>query len=150
MIERVRAVLVTPRDELLFIRREKPDTPVYWVAAGGHVEPTDASREDALHREVHEELAGTPDIEKLIQIIDGDTDRQYIYLARIAAWSFPDRSGPEFSDTGRGVYALDAVPMTTAALGRIALKPDALATFLSAALVESASLFALPDLRLTS
>jgi ADP-ribose pyrophosphatase YjhB (NUDIX family) len=150
MIERVRAVLVTPHDELLLIRREKPDTPVYWVTPGGHVEPTDASREDALRREVQEELAGTAHIEKLIQITDGNSDRQYIYLARIDAWSFPDRSGPEFTETGRGTYALDAVPMTTAGLDSVTLKPDALTLFLNAALVEHASLFALPDLRLSS
>lgn len=150
MIERVRAVLVTPRDELLFIRRERPDAPIYWVASGGHVEPTDASHEDALRREVREELAGTPDVAKLIQVIEGATDRQYIYLARIEDWSFPDRSGPELTQVGRGVYALDAIPMTTAALAGITLKPDALAAFLSAALAELPSLFALPDLRLPS
>jgi ADP-ribose pyrophosphatase YjhB (NUDIX family) len=149
MIERVRAVLVTPHDKLLFLRREKTGTPVYWVTPGGHVESTDASREDALRREVEEELAGVPDIAKLIHIIDGGTDRQYIYLARIDAWAFPDRSGPEFTETGRGIYTLDAVTMTTAGLGSVALKPDALAAFLNAALVEHASLFALPDLRLT-
>lgn len=146
MIERVRAVLVTPNDELLLIRREKPGEPVYWVTPGGHVEPSDASREDALRREVHEELAATADIVKLIQIIDGDNDRQYIYLARIETWSFPDRSGPEFSEPGRGIYAIDTIPLTTAGLGTIALKPDALAVFLTGALVEHHGLFALPDL----
>jgi hypothetical protein len=74
-------------------------------------------------REVHEELAGTPTITTLIHIINGDTDRQYIYLARIDAWSFHDRSGPEFTQPGRGIYALDTIPMTSADLGSIALKP---------------------------
>lgn len=54
------------------------------------------------------------------------------------------------TQVGRGVYALDAIPMTTAALAGITLKPDALAAFLSAALAELPSLFALPDLRLRS
>ncbi|RSM34881.1 NUDIX hydrolase, partial [Actinoplanes sp. ATCC 53533] len=55
MKDRVRAVLVTPNDKVLLIRRERPHTPVYWVLPGGGVESTDASREDALRREVHEE-----------------------------------------------------------------------------------------------
>jgi hypothetical protein len=114
------------------------------------VEPGDASREDALRREIHEELAAAVDIVKLIQIIDGDTDRQYIYLARIETWSFPDRNGPEFSEPGRGFYAIDTIPLTTASLGAVELKPDALAVFLTGALVEHHSLFALPDLHTRS
>jgi len=38
MIERVRAVLVTPADQILLIRRERPATATYWVLPGGHVE----------------------------------------------------------------------------------------------------------------
>lgn len=144
MIERVRAVLVTPAGEILLIRRQRPGIPPYWVLPGGHVEPTDTSREDALCREIHEELAGIPDIHRLIQIIDGTDDRQYIYLARITDWSFPDRSGPEFTDPGRGSYHLDQIPLTAETLTSITLKPDVLTHLL----VETPdTLFALPDLR---
>lgn len=51
MKERVRAVLVTAADTMLVVRRTKPDLPAYWVFPGGGVEPSDESREAALHRE---------------------------------------------------------------------------------------------------
>jgi ADP-ribose pyrophosphatase YjhB (NUDIX family) len=149
MKERVRAVLVTPNHEVLLIRRERPDTPVYWVLPGGGVEPTDASHEDALRREIHEELAGAVEIHGLIQIVHGADDRQYIYLGRITHWSFPDRSGPEFAEAGRGSYDLDAVPLTADALKAINLKPDAVAELLFATLNDHRDLFTLdrPDER---
>ncbi|GAA1774338.1 NUDIX domain-containing protein [Luedemannella helvata] len=147
MIERVRAVLVTPNNELLLIRRQRSDQPVYWVLPGGHVEPTDRTREAALQREVHEELAGTPRIHSLIQVIDGTDDRQYIYLARIAEWSFADRNGPEFTEPGRGAYNIDTIPPTAEDLAEINLKPDQLATFLINHLHGDIDLFTLPDLR---
>ncbi|MFF9979547.1 NUDIX domain-containing protein [Streptomyces erythrochromogenes] len=58
MIERVRAVLVTADYTMLVIRRTKPEIPEYWVLPGGGVEPSDESREAALHREIHEEIGG--------------------------------------------------------------------------------------------
>ena len=58
MIERVRAVLVTPDDCLLAIRRDRPDRATYWVLPGGHVDPEDQNIEAALSREISEEIAG--------------------------------------------------------------------------------------------
>lgn len=146
MIERVRAVLVTPANQILLIRRERPGTATYWVLPGGHVEPTDASIEAALCREVLEELAGSAEIHGLIHVLDGDTDRQYIFLARIDNWSFQDRTGPEFAESGRGRYELDLVPATADSLASVELKPVAVAQFLITAL-QTTGLFALPDLR---
>jgi ADP-ribose pyrophosphatase YjhB (NUDIX family) len=147
MIKRVRAVLVTPANKVLLIRRERSETPTYWVLPGGHVEPTDGSLEDAVRREVREELAGMPEIHSLIQVLDGTDDRQYIYLARIAEWSFPDRSGPEFTEAGRGRYELDTVPATAEAVAAVNLKPDAVAQLLIKIFGDEADLFELPDLR---
>jgi 8-oxo-dGTP pyrophosphatase MutT (NUDIX family) len=147
MIERVRAVLITPDNDLLLIRRERPDTPTYWVLPGGHVEPTDASLEDAVRREVQEELAGTPQIHSLIHIFDGTEDRQRIYLGRITEWSFPDRTGPEFTQADRGRYELDTVPASADALAAINLRPDQVAQLLIDALRSGGDLFTLPDLR---
>lgn len=147
MNERVRAVLITPANEVVTIRRERPGTAAYWVLPGGGVEPTDASLEDALHREVHEELAGKAKVHSLIHILDGTDDRQFIFLARIDTWSFGDRRGPEFAEAGRGTYELDLVPFTPAGLASINLKPDAVAQFLAAAMRSGTDPFDLPDLR---
>lgn len=52
----VRAILLDDADRIVLLRRTRPDCPVYWVAPGGTVEPTDASLEAALQRELAEEL----------------------------------------------------------------------------------------------
>ncbi|MFI5861046.1 NUDIX domain-containing protein [Streptomyces sp. NPDC051546] len=127
MIERVRAVLVTADDTMLVIRRTKPGTPVYWVLPGGGIEEGDASREAALHREIHEEIAGKADIVRLLHTMESDDERQLFYLARITTWSFEDRTGPEFSAEGRGEYALEEIPLTAEGLDRIDLKPKEIA-----------------------
>ncbi|MEV5605620.1 NUDIX domain-containing protein [Streptomyces sp. NPDC052299] len=124
MIERVRAVLVTRDRTMLVIRRTRPGIPEYWVLPGGGVEPTDESREAALHREIHEEIAGKADIIRLLHTMESDDERQLFYLARIATWSFDDRTGPEFSAEGRGEYALEEIPLTLEGLDGIDLKPE--------------------------
>ncbi|MFI5765076.1 NUDIX domain-containing protein [Streptomyces sp. NPDC051563] len=127
MIERVRAVLVTADDTMLVIRRTKPGIPEYWVLPGGGVEEGDASREAALHREIHEEIAGKADIVRLLHTMESDDERQLFYLARITTWFFDDRTGPEFSAEGRGEYALEEIPLTAQALDRINLRPKEIA-----------------------
>ncbi|MFG2111214.1 NUDIX domain-containing protein [Streptomyces sp. NPDC048718] len=130
MIDRVRAVLVTAEDTMLVIRRTKPGIPAYWVLPGGGVEASDASREAALHREIHEEIAGKADIVRLLHTVESDTGRQIVYLARITTWSFEDRTGPEFSAEGRGEYALEEVPLTVEGIDGIDLKPEEIARVL--------------------
>ncbi|MET3987116.1 NUDIX domain-containing protein [Streptomyces sp. PvR034] len=139
MIERVRAVLVTADDTMLVIRRAKPQTPVYWVLPGGGVEESDASREAALHREIHEEVAGKADIIRLLHTMESGEERQLFYLARIATWSFEDRTGPEFSAEGRGEYALEEIPLTVEGVDGIDLKPEEIADVLRA-VISSGSL----------
>ncbi|MFI8810984.1 MULTISPECIES: NUDIX hydrolase [unclassified Streptomyces] len=133
MIERVRAVLVTEDDTMLVIRRTKPGVPVYWVLPGGGVEASDESREVALRREIHEEIAGKADIIRLLHTIESDGESQFIYLARIMTWSFEDRTGPEFSAGGRGEYALEEVPLTVEGIDGIDLKPEEMAHVLRSA-----------------
>ncbi|MFE3627768.1 NUDIX hydrolase [Streptomyces goshikiensis] len=134
MIERVRAVLVTADDAMLVIRRTKPAVPEYWVLPGGGVEPSDESREAALRREIHEEIAGKVDIVQLLHTMESEGERQFFYLARIATWSFDDRTGPEFSAEGRGEYALEEIPLTVEALDSINLKPEEIAHVLRGAI----------------
>jgi ADP-ribose pyrophosphatase YjhB (NUDIX family) len=152
MIERVRAVLVTPDGCLLAIRRDQPDRATYWVLPGGHVDTGDQGLEAALSREISEEIAGNADIASLLQVLESETggERQYIYLGRIASWDFAAHTGPEFSEPGRGIYHLEQIPLTSAGLTAIDLKPAAVAGQLRDAIGGGRDLFTLPDLRASS
>lgn len=149
MIERVRAVLVTSGGCLLAIRRDRPGRATYWVLPGGRVDPGDESLEAALSREISEEIAGEADITSLLQVLESGTgdERQYFYLGRITSWDFAARTGPEFSEPGRGTYQLEQIPLTDAGLGAIDLKPPSIALLLRDAITDGRDLFTLPDLR---
>lgn len=135
MVERVRAVLVTPSATMLTIRRLRPGAPdPYWVLPGGHVEPTDASLEAALVREVREEVCGTPAIRGLLHTLVIGGERQHFYLADIASWCFEARTGPEFADPLNGAYDLEEIPLTPGGVGGILLQPRAFAVLLADAL----------------
>ncbi|MEE1786870.1 NUDIX domain-containing protein [Streptomyces sp. SP17BM10] len=141
MQHRVRAVLLTPNNTTLMIKRIRPGIDPYWVIVGGKIEPTDVSPEDALQREVREEIAGEAQIVSLLHTLETDEERQDFYLATIDKWSFEDRTGPEFSQEGRGEYLLEEIPVTTEALDAINLLPQEIATILREA-VERGELFA--------
>ncbi len=51
-MDRVRALLITSANELLTIKRIRPDGQSYWVLPGGGVDPGDATPEAALVREL--------------------------------------------------------------------------------------------------
>ncbi|MFB8170141.1 NUDIX domain-containing protein [Kitasatospora purpeofusca] len=141
MQHRVRAVLVTPNNTTLLIKRIRPGVDPYWVIVGGKIEPTDTSPEQALIREVREEIAGEPRIVRHLRTIETDTDHEDFYLATIERWSFEDRTGPEFSEEGRGEYLLEEIPLTAEAIDAINLLPQEIAAVLRAA-VERGELLA--------
>jgi len=62
----VRAILWDERDQLVLIKRTKPDQAPYWTSPGGGLEPTDASLDAALRRELREELGA--EAERLSQV----------------------------------------------------------------------------------
>jgi len=128
--QRVRAVLVTPTGSLLLMRRTRPGTDPYCVVVGGGVEPTDTSFEDALRREVREEVGGETEVLRLLHTVESDGERQHFYLARIDAWNFADRTGPEFAQAGRGEYELQEIDPTAQALAEINLMPPEFAAVL--------------------
>ena len=133
MIERVRAVLVTPAGRLLLIRRTWPGASPYWVFPGGHVEPEDPDLHAALIREVLEETGGRPRIAGLLRVLADERGRQYFYLAEIESWSESGRTGPEFDDPDRGEYRLEEIAPTPEALAAIDLLPEAIAELLRGA-----------------
>ncbi|MFI6688422.1 NUDIX domain-containing protein [Streptomyces sp. NPDC050485] len=124
MKQRVRAVLITPNNTMLAIKRIRPGIPEYWVLPGGGVESDDESLEAALHREVWEEIAGRAEIVSLLHTLESEDEQQFFYLARITEWNFDERSGPEFSRDDRGEYVLEEVLLTAAGLDAIDLKPE--------------------------
>jgi ADP-ribose pyrophosphatase YjhB (NUDIX family) len=150
MTDRVRALLITPADDLLTIRRVRPGQNPYWVLPGGGVDAGE-DLETALARELREEIAATADIHSLLHIFERGAERQYFYLARARTWSADpgDRIGPEFADAARGEYHLQAIPLTAKALAAIDLKPDPVSECLLSHLRAGTDLFTLPDLRAT-
>ncbi|MGG8406391.1 hypothetical protein ACM614_07035 [Streptomyces sp. 12297] len=66
--------------------------------------------------------------------MESDGERQLFYLARIATWSFEDRTGPEFSAEARGEYALEEIALTVEGLDGIDLKPEGIAHVLRGAI----------------
>jgi 8-oxo-dGTP pyrophosphatase MutT (NUDIX family) len=147
VIERVRAIVLTPVNTILVIKRIRPGASPYWVLPGGHADDTDNSLEDALRRELREELGGDATILRLVNVIHRETERQYFYLATMDNWSFADRTGPEFSQAGRGTYELEEIPSAADDVEALDLKPDEIAEFLTSALRGTGGLATLPDLR---
>ncbi|KJY35303.1 NUDIX domain-containing protein [Streptomyces sp. NRRL S-495] len=141
MQHRVRAVLLTPNNTTLLIKRLRPGIDPYWVIVGGKIEPTDTDPQEALLREVREEIAGEAEIVSLLHTVETDDERQDFYLATVDKWSFEDRTGPEFSQEGRGEYLLEEIPLTTEAIDAINLQPREIAVVLRAA-VERGELLA--------
>ncbi|MGK4582352.1 NUDIX hydrolase [Kitasatospora sp. HPMI-4] len=133
--QRVRAVLITPDGTTLVIKRIRPGIEPYWVIVGGGVEESDATREDALLREVREEIAGDAEIVRLLhEMENAKGEKEFFYLARISTWNFDDRSGPEFQRDDRGEYILEEVPLTAEAIEALNLLPEEIASVLCEAL----------------
>ncbi|MEE1806717.1 NUDIX hydrolase [Streptomyces sp. BE133] len=135
MKQRVRAVLITPNDTMLLMKRVRPGTAPYWVIVGGGVEDSDATHEEALLREIKEEIAGEADIVRLLhQLKNAKGETEYFYLARITTWNFADRSGPEFQRDDRGEYILEEIPLTAKAIAEVNLLPGEISTVLRVSL----------------
>ncbi|WP_030800542.1 NUDIX hydrolase [Streptomyces sp. NRRL S-337] len=125
MKQRVRAILITPDNTLLLMKRIRPGIDPYWVIIGGGVEDSDASREDALLREVREEIAGEAQIVRLLhQLENPEGETEYFYLAHITQWNFDDKTGPEFQRDDRGEYLLDELPLNTETIADVNLLPE--------------------------
>ncbi|MFJ1662435.1 NUDIX hydrolase [Streptomyces anthocyanicus] len=137
MKQRVRAILITPAGTTLLMKRVRPGTDPYWVVVGGGVEDSDASPEDALLREIREEIAGDADLVRPFhQLQNPAGEKEYFYLARIATWNFADRTGPEFERTDRGEYILEEVPLTAEAIAGLNLMPPEISSVLRDAIAR--------------
>ncbi|OLT32933.1 hypothetical protein BJF79_35615 [Actinomadura sp. CNU-125] len=130
----VRALLLDG-DDLVLLRRTRPDRPVYWTTPGGKIEPDDADHEAALRRELDEELGAVAG--PLREVFGCDEQEpalrrvQTFYVCRLHAMDLSRRHGPEFDDPSNGRYDVDRVPCTPVALASVALIPEPLAAYLA-------------------
>ncbi|TDD38857.1 NUDIX hydrolase [Actinomadura sp. KC06] len=129
----VRALLLDG-DALVLLRRTRPGRPVYWTTPGGKIEPTDASPEAALRRELDEELGATAGPVRQVFACGEQSPGLHrlntFYVCRLATMDLSRRHGPEFDDPANGRYDVDLVPCAPGELASITLIPEMLAAYL--------------------
>jgi 8-oxo-dGTP pyrophosphatase MutT (NUDIX family) len=129
----VRALLLDG-DSLVLLRRTRPGRAVYWTTPGGKIEPTDASPEAALRRELDEELGATAGPVRQVFACGEQSPEAHrlntFYVCRLISMDLSRRHGPEFDDPAKGRYDVDLVPCTSADLASIDLIPETLAAYL--------------------
>lgn len=130
-----RAILIDGTD-LLLIKRTRPGQEPYWVSIGGGVEPDDATLEDAVRREVLEEIGAqirnVAQVFIIKDVVEDGIAAQHVFLAERAPVDLVDPTGKELTIASRGGYELVRVPFTAEGLAEIDLKPAALAEFIAA------------------
>ncbi|RBM17302.1 NUDIX domain-containing protein [Streptomyces sp. PT12] len=133
IIKRSARAILLDGEELVLIKRTRPGRDPYWVTVGGGVEDDDVSVEDALRREVFEELGGTVGRAELVHLVtdrlEGGLGVQHVFAARLESMDLTARTGTEFSKPERGSYAVVRIPFTAEAIRSIELMPPALADF---------------------
>lgn len=133
-IRRAVRALLLDGDALVLLRRTRPDRPVYWTTPGGKIEPSDASPEAALRRELDEELGATAGPVRQVFACGEESPEVYrlntFYVCRLTSMDLSRRHGPEFEDPSRGRYDVDLVRCTPAGLAAIDLIPATLAAYL--------------------
>ena len=124
---RVRAILLTGRDSVLFIKRVKPyHRAPYWVAPGGGVERGDVDLAAALERELYEELGAVAAVLETAFILEhqkaGKHLEEHFFICRLKAYDLSKRCGPEFADPARGEFIPEEIPLDRLALAGIHIK----------------------------
>ncbi|NDU74679.1 NUDIX domain-containing protein [Actinomadura sp. DSM 109109] len=129
----VRALLLTG-NALVLLRRTVPGRPVYWTTPGGKIEPTDASPEAALRRELDEELGATAGAVRQVFACAEQSPEIHrlntFYVCRLVTMDLSRRHGPEFDDPAKGSYDVDLVPCAPAVLADLNLVPEVLTAYL--------------------
>ena len=127
LIQRVRAILLTQDNRLLFIKRVKPNnnTP-YWVAPGGGVEAYDIDLVDALDRELKEELGATAAILNTGFVLNHEIAEknleEHFFVCRLKDYDISQRYGPEFEDPTRGEFIPDEIDLNSDSIESLNIK----------------------------
>ncbi|MDL4777327.1 MULTISPECIES: NUDIX domain-containing protein [Thermomonosporaceae] len=131
----VRALLLDGSD-LVLLRRTRPGRPVYWTTPGGGIEPYDAGPEEALRRELDEELGAVAGPMRQVFACGEQTGERHrldtFYVCGLVSMDLSRRHGPEFDDPANGRYDVDRFRCAPEALGGVALIPDVLTAYLAA------------------
>jgi ADP-ribose pyrophosphatase YjhB (NUDIX family) len=133
-----RAILIDADGRLLLIRRSKEGLEPYWTTPGGGVEADDQSIEDALIRELREELGAEVDQVQQVFLASSpagpgeEVAVAHFFACRLRSLDPALRSGPEFSEPARGGYDLDLVVIDAGGAIEVDLKPAALKAFIEA------------------
>lgn len=119
-------------NDLVLIKRTRPGQEPCLVTIGGGIEPEDASVEDALRREIAEEVGGAGDA--VTDQLDGGVGVQRLFIARLVAMDLAMRTGTEFAKPERGGYEVVRVPFVADALATLdaPLMPPAIRSFVLA------------------
>lgn len=122
----VRVLLRDDVGDVVLIRRERPGRAPYWVTPGGGVESDDASLEDALRRELREELGAEVTLGGIIARWSDGGVTTHLFAATLVSLDASRRHGPELADPdpARGTYDIVRVPPTHEALAAIHLVPE--------------------------
>jgi ADP-ribose pyrophosphatase YjhB (NUDIX family) len=131
-----RAILIDDEGRLVLIKRSKPGREPYWTTAGGGVEDSDASIEAAMHRELFEELGAEAVGASQVFLVSSRSATglrvQHYFVTRLVRLDLAVRTGPEFTDPGRGAYDPDRVDLRGDDLAHVDLQPPELKAFILA------------------
>ena len=126
IVQRVRAILLTNEQHMMFIKRVKVSAPPYWVAPGGGVEDGVESLYQTLARELMEELGATAQIASPAFVLRhekaGKNLEEHFFICHLLKYDLSQRHGPEFADPSRGLYLPDIVPLTPQAIQALNIK----------------------------
>lgn len=138
VVKRTARAILLDGNEMILIKRTKPDRPPYWITPGGGVEPEDATVVDALHREVEEELGAkvTDVVPVFVDTVEHIDDRgitgvkvQHFFVCRLESMDPSLRHGPEV-DEPSGEYEIVRIPFTRMGLASVEVVPLSLRHYL--------------------
>ncbi|MCK9931751.1 NUDIX hydrolase [Frankia sp. Mgl5] len=131
-----RGIVIDENGRLVLFRRTFPKRKPYWSTPGGGVDPEDASVEDALHRELAEELGAVVDRVQQVYVTAAPRGEgmnlQHFFVCRLVSMDLDRRTGAEFGNPTKGRYAVERIDLRGKKLARYDLQPAAVKDYIVA------------------